>query len=58
MNWASVADFLAMGGRGLYVWGSYAVFAIAIIGETIMVIRRQKTVLRGLRRDSESRGNQ
>ena len=25
MNWNSAADFFAMGGYGLYVWGSYAV---------------------------------
>ena len=25
MNWNSAAEFFAMGGYGLYVWGSYAV---------------------------------
>ena len=25
MNWSSAAEFFAMGGYGLYVWGAYAV---------------------------------
>jgi len=25
MNWNSASEFFAMGGYGLYVWGSYAV---------------------------------
>ena len=25
MNWGSLSEFLAMGGYGLYVWGSYGV---------------------------------
>ena len=29
MNWGSVGEFFAMGGTGLYVWGSYGVtFAV------------------------------
>ena len=27
MNWNSAAEFFAMGGYGLYVWGAYAVDA-------------------------------
>ena len=30
MNWSSVSDFLAMGGYGLYVWGSFGMVALAI----------------------------
>ncbi len=30
MTWGSVNDFLAMGGYGLYVWGSYGVTVICI----------------------------
>ena len=32
MNWGSLNEFLAMGGYGFYVWGSYgmAVLCIAV----------------------------
>ena len=33
MNWNSWSDFIAMGGYARYVWGSFAVVAIAIAGE-------------------------
>lgn len=39
MNWA---EFFSMGGRGFYVWGSYGVFAIAIIVEIILLRARAK----------------
>jgi heme exporter protein D len=29
-QFASFADFLAMGGYGLYVWSSYAVFIVVV----------------------------
>ena len=31
-----------MGGRGFYVWGSYGVFAVAIIVEIILLRARAK----------------
>ncbi len=33
MNWESLDAFLAMGGYGFYVWGSYAVTALCIAAE-------------------------
>ena len=30
VNWSSLNDFLAMGGYGFYVWGSYGVTALCI----------------------------
>ena len=33
MNWGSLDAFLAMGGYGFYVWGSYGVTALCIILE-------------------------
>jgi len=30
MNWNSASEFFAMGGYGLYVWGSYGVSVLAI----------------------------
>ncbi len=40
MSWGSLDAFLAMGGYGLYVWGSYAVTALAIALEVWLVARR------------------
>lgn len=33
MIWASWSDFWAMGGYGLYVWGSFGVTALAVAVE-------------------------
>ena len=45
MNWASWSDFFAMGGYGLYVWGSYAVTAGLIAVEVIMLFVRRRNAL-------------
>jgi heme exporter protein D len=37
MNWA---EFFAMGGRGAFVWGSFGVFALALLIE-VVVLRAQ-----------------
>ena len=46
MNWASAADFFAMGGYGLYVWGSYLVTAACIAGEILFLRARRREALR------------
>ena len=40
MNWGSLDAFLAIGGYGLYVWGSYAVAALCIVIE-IWTLRKK-----------------
>ena len=30
MNWGSASEFFAMGGYGLYVWGSFLMTAVAL----------------------------
>ena len=40
--WNSFADFLAMGGYGLYVWGSFGVTALVMVAEPILVARNQR----------------
>jgi len=37
MNWGSLDNFLAMGGYGLYVWGSYAVTLVLIVAELVLL---------------------
>ena len=51
MNWGSPAEFFAMGGYALYVWGSFGVCAIALAVEPILVSKRRTEILRALRRE-------
>ena len=44
MQWSSVSEFLAMGGYGLYVWGSYLVAAAVIAAEIAVLVRRGRTL--------------
>ena len=40
MNWHSASEFFAMGGYGLYVWGSYAVATLLMAAEPLLASRR------------------
>jgi len=51
MNWGSPAEFFAMGGYALYVWGSFIVCIIIMVMEPILAKKRQKDILRALRRE-------
>lgn len=51
MNWASFSDFAAMGGYGLYVWGSYGVAALLLLAEPVLALRRHRAALRRLQHD-------
>ncbi len=48
--WHSFADFLAMGGYGFYVWGSFGLTAAIMVIEPIMVARNRKTTIARLKR--------
>jgi len=48
MNWPSFADFVAMGGYGTYVWGSYAATVACIVLELLAIKARRKAALRAL----------
>ena len=41
MIWNSWQDFWAMGGYGLYVWGSFGMTLMCIAGE-VWLLRRQR----------------
>ena len=45
MSWGSWSEFWTMGGYGLYVWGSYAVTAIAIAIELALLRARRRGAL-------------
>jgi len=51
VNWNSPAEFFAMGGYGLYVWGSFGVTLITMIAEPLLVRHRRSAILRSLRRE-------
>jgi heme exporter protein D len=49
MVWNSWSDFFAMGGYGLYVWGSYGVTLALIAAEVVAVRHRRRNALQGAR---------
>ena len=42
MIWNSAGEFFAMGGYGLYVWGSYGVIAACIAIDALTAIKRHR----------------
>lgn len=42
MIWRDAAEFFAMGGYGLYVWGAYSVTAACMIAEPLFTARRHR----------------
>jgi heme exporter protein D len=45
MNWNSASEFFAMGGYGLYVWGSYIATALIMAIEPWLAARRQRRAI-------------
>jgi heme exporter protein D len=43
--WQSWSDFLAMGGYGLYVWGSFVVTAAVMLGEVWALRAARRSVI-------------
>lgn len=48
MNWTSAAEFFAMGGYGLYVWGSYACTLLLMLVEPVFVRMRHRRALQAV----------
>ncbi|MEI2676526.1 MAG: heme exporter protein CcmD [Burkholderiaceae bacterium] len=46
MIWNSWTEFVAMGGYGLYVWGSFGVTAAVIAAEVWAVAARRRALIR------------
>lgn len=40
MNWGGFSSFVAMGGYGFYVWGSYLVTAVVLVAEVLFLVSR------------------
>ena len=45
MQWNSAAEFFAMGGYGLYVWGSYGVALVLMLAEPVLAALRHRRAL-------------
>ncbi len=56
MNWGSWNEFFAMGGYAFYVWGSYAVTAIALLIEITALVARRKTTFERLQQTANAKG--
>ncbi len=51
MIWNSPAEFFAMGGYALYVWGSFGACALLMILEPVLVRTRRKAIVRRLKEE-------
>ncbi|WP_336366915.1 heme exporter protein CcmD [Marinobacter sp. C2H3] len=49
MAFESFEAFLAMGGRGVYVWSSYGAFAVILVTLVLQSVVARRAVMRGLR---------
>jgi heme exporter protein D len=49
VSWGSLDNFLAMGGYGLYVWGSYGVTLVLLAAEMILLARRRRSAVGRIR---------
>jgi heme exporter protein D len=53
MNWGSASDFFAMGGYGVYVWGSYGVALAAMLADAAAARVRERRALADARREAD-----
>ena len=51
MNWSSPAEFFAMGGYALYVWGSFGACALLMVVEPLLAIRRRNNAIDRLKKE-------
>ncbi|PKO39890.1 MAG: heme exporter protein CcmD [Betaproteobacteria bacterium HGW-Betaproteobacteria-6] len=50
IHWNSFSDFVAMGGYGFYVWGSFGATVLIMAIEPIVVARNRKATIARLKR--------
>ncbi len=44
MHWNSVSEFLAMGGYGFYVWGSFGITFLCMALELLALSKRRQRI--------------
>lgn len=54
MHWNSAAEFFAMGGYGLYVWGSFGACALGVLIEPLLVRAQRRQLLQRLREQRDA----
>ena len=54
MNWSSWEAFWAMGGYGLYVWGSVGAALLFIAAELVGLALSRRALLDDIRQESQS----
>ena len=52
MQWNSVSEFLAMGGYGFYVWGSFGTTAVVMLAEMAHARLQRRALLQSLRSET------
>lgn len=53
MQWNNAAEFFAMGGYGVYVWGSFGVTALALVVEVWLIRRRRAAAIDTIHSDGQ-----
>lgn len=51
MQWNSISEFFAMGGYAFYVWGSFGVTALVMLGESLLIRHQRRELLKQLRNE-------
>ncbi len=51
MQWHSVGEFFAMGGRAFYVWGSFGACLLLMVIEPLVAAGRARAAREALRRE-------
>lgn len=51
MQWNSISDFFAMGGYAFYVWGSFGLTAVIMVGEALLIRNQRAELLDQLRNE-------
>ena len=54
MYWNSAAEFFAMGGYGLYVWGSFGASALGLLLEPLLIRQQRRQLLQRLREQRDA----
>ena len=52
MHWHSMSEFLAMGGYGLYVWGSFGVTFLCMVLELWFLNARRQRAMQMVKREA------
>lgn len=52
MHWKSFSEFIAMGGYGFYVWGSFAFTFLAMGLELWLVNKRRQSITQAVKQEA------